>query len=95
MSKEIGGKKKIVSTAISIIYLMFDNKYRTYFEVFQINWNYNKPYNLYIDTFEIEGRSFPAGIVIKWSDIKMEREIGQGNFGKVYQGHVNMNEVQR
>jgi hypothetical protein len=49
----------------------------------------------YVDTFEIEGRSFPAGIVIKWSDIKMEREIGRGNFGKVYQGYVNMNQVQR
>ena len=44
---------------------------------------------------EIDGRLFPAGIVISWSDIKMEREIGQGNFGKVYQGYVNMNEVQR
>ena len=44
---------------------------------------------------EIEGRSFPAGIVIKWSDIKMGREIGQGNFGKVYQGYVNMHQVQR
>ena len=44
---------------------------------------------------EIDGRLFPAGIVINWSDIKMEREIGQGNFGKVYQGYVNMNEVQR
>ena len=44
---------------------------------------------------EIDGRLFPAGIVISWSDIKIEREIGQGNFGKVYQGYVNMNEVQR
>ena len=46
-------------------------------------------------SIEIDGRSFPPGIVISWSDIKMEREIGQGNFGKVYQGYVNMNEVQR
>ena len=50
---------------------------------------------IYIDTFDIKGRSFPAGIVIKWSDIKMGREIGQGNFGKVYQGYVNMHQVQR
>ena len=44
---------------------------------------------------EIDGRSFPAGIVISWSDIKIQREIGEGNFGKVYQGYLYMNEVQR
>ena len=44
---------------------------------------------------EIDGRSFPAGIVINWSDIKIRREIGEGNFGKVYQGYLQMNEVQR
>ena len=44
---------------------------------------------------EIDGRSFPAGIVISWSDIKIRREIGEGNFGKVYQGYIYMNEVQR
>ena len=43
----------------------------------------------------IEGRSFHAGIVIKWSDIKMEREIGEGNFGKVYRGYLHLNEIQR
>jgi hypothetical protein len=50
---------------------------------------------IYLDTFEIEGRSFPTGIVIKWSDIKMESIIGEGNFGKVYQGYLHLNEIQR
>ena len=50
---------------------------------------------IYLDTFEIEGRSFPADIIIKWSDLKMKREIGQGNFGKVYQGYVDISQVQR
>ena len=44
---------------------------------------------------EIDGKSFPAGIVISWSDIKIKKEIGEGNFGKVYQGYLHMNEVQR
>ena len=46
-------------------------------------------------SIEIYGRSFPSGIVINWSDIKIRREIGEGNFGKVYQGYLYMNEVQR
>ena len=46
-------------------------------------------------SIEIDGRSFPPGIVIDWSDIKIRREIGEGNFGKVYQGYLYMNEVQR
>ena len=50
---------------------------------------------IYLDTFEIEGRSFPTGIGIKWSDVKMESIIGEGNFGKVYQGYLHLNEVQR
>ena len=48
-----------------------------------------------IDTIEIEGRSFPAGIVIKWSELKMESVIGEGNFGKVHQGYLHLNEIQR
>ena len=44
---------------------------------------------------QIDGRSFPAGIVFNWSDIKITREIGEGNFGKVYQGYLYINEVQR
>ena len=47
------------------------------------------------NTVDIKGRSFPEGVVIKWSDISINKEIGEGNFGKVYQGYVNMNEVQR
>jgi hypothetical protein len=57
--------------------------------------NGNPPPLLQQSNIEIDGRLFPAGIVISWSDIKMEREIGQGNFGKVYQGYVDMHEVQR
>ena len=60
----------------------------------------NTPYNkdlftYYIDTFEIEGRSFPAGIVIKWSDIKIKSIIGEGNFGRIYQGDIHLNEIQK
>ena len=35
---------------------------------------------------EIEGRSFPSAIVIKWSDIKIKSVIGEGNFGRIYEG---------
>ena len=47
------------------------------------------------DCIQIDGRSFPVGVVIKYQDIKIQKEIGEGNFGKVYQGHLNLNEVQR
>ena len=64
-------------------------------EVLALAIHGNPPPLLQQSNIEIDGRLFPAGIVISWSDIKMEREIGQGNFGNVYQGYVNMNEVQR
>ena len=47
------------------------------------------------DWVEIDGRSFPAGVVIKYHDIKIQKEIGEGNFGKVFQGYLNLNEVTR
>ena len=43
----------------------------------------------------ISGRTFPAGLVIDYSNLVIRREIGEGNFGKVYQGYLQMNEVQR
>ena len=47
------------------------------------------------NTVDIKGRSFPEGVVIKWSDISINKEIGEGNFGKVYQGYLDMHEIQR
>ena len=47
------------------------------------------------DGVQIEGWSFPAGVVIKYQDIKIQKEIGEGNFGKVFQGYLNLNEVTR
>ena len=47
------------------------------------------------DFVQIDGRSFPAGVVIKYQDIKIQKEIGEGNFGTVYQGYLNLNEVTR
>ena len=44
---------------------------------------------------EIEGRSFPSPIVIKWSDIKIKSIIGEGNFGRIYQGDIHLNEIQK
>ena len=47
------------------------------------------------DWVQIDGRSFPAGVVINFQDIKAQKEIGEGNFGKVFQGYLNLNEVTR
>ena len=47
------------------------------------------------DWVQIDGRSFPSGVVIKIQDIKIQKEIGEGNFGKVFQGYLNLNEVTR
>ena len=44
---------------------------------------------------EIEGRAFPSAIVIKWSDIKIKSTIGEGNFGRTYQGDIHLNEIQK
>jgi hypothetical protein len=51
--------------------------------------------NISKDCIQIDGRSFPAGVVIKYQDIKIQKEIGEGNFGKVFQGYFNLNEVTR
>ena len=44
---------------------------------------------------EISGQSFPAGLDIDYANLFIKREIGEGNFGKVYQGYFQMNDVQR
>ena len=44
---------------------------------------------------DISGRSFPVGIVKNRSDVNIKKEIGEGNFGKVYQGFFHLNDVQR
>ena len=47
------------------------------------------------EDIEIIGQFFPAGLDIDYSNLFIRREIGEGNFGKVYQGYLQMNEVQR
>ena len=44
---------------------------------------------------DICGRKFPADAVKNWSDINIKKEIGKGDFGKVYQGYLHLNKVQR
>ena len=51
--------------------------------------------NVQKDWLQIDGRSLPAGVVIKYQDFTIKKEVGEGNFGKVYQGYLNLNEVQR
>ena len=48
-----------------------------------------------MENVRISGRTFPAGLDIDNSNIVIRREIGKGNFGKVYHGYLQMNEVQR
>ena len=47
------------------------------------------------ESIEISGRNFPAGLNIDYSNLVIRGEIGEGNFGKVYQGYLQMNDVQR
>ena len=47
------------------------------------------------ETIEISGQNFPAGLNIDYSNLVIRGEIGEGNFGKVYQGYLQMNDVQR
>ena len=48
-----------------------------------------------MENVRISGRTFPAGVDIDYSNVVFRREIGKGNFGKVYHGYLQMNEVQR
>ena len=47
------------------------------------------------DIIENIVRKFPTDIVFGWSDITINKEIGKGNFGKVYQGYLDLGKVQR
>ena len=42
-----------------------------------------------------ELKEFPEAVIKNWSDINIKKEIGEGNFGKVFKGYVHLNEVQR
>ena len=42
-----------------------------------------------------ELKTFCPGVIKDWSDIDIKKEIGEGNFGKVYKGYLHLNEVQR
>ena len=42
-----------------------------------------------------ELKEFSSGVIKEWSDINIKKEIGEGNFGKVYKGFLHLNEVQR
>ena len=48
-----------------------------------------------MENVRISGRTFPAGLDIDYSNVIIRREVGKGNFGKVYHGYLQMNEVQR
>ena len=47
------------------------------------------------ESIDICGRKFPVNVVKDWSDINILNEIGDGDFGKVYQGYLHLNKVQR
>ena len=49
------------------------------------------------ENIEIAGRKFPPEVVKEWSDIMIlrDKEIGKGNFGKVYQGFLHLDDVSR
>ena len=36
-------------------------------------------------------RKFPQSTIKAWKDITIERELGSGQFGKVYKGFLNSN----
>ena len=40
-------------------------------------------------------KEFPDAVIKDWSNINIKKEIGEGNFGKVFKGYVHLNEVQR
>ena len=40
-------------------------------------------------------KEFPDAVIKDWSHINIKKEIGEGNFGKVFKGYVHLNEIQR
>ena len=48
-----------------------------------------------VKTKGCELKTFCPGVIKDWSDIDIKKEIGEGNFGKVYKGYLHLNEVQR
>ena len=42
-----------------------------------------------------ELKEFCPSVIKDWSDIDIKKEIGEGNFGKVYKGYLHLNKVQR
>jgi hypothetical protein len=44
---------------------------------------------------ETELKEFSPGVIKDWSHIDIKKEIGEGNFGRVYKGYLHLNEVQR
>jgi hypothetical protein len=47
------------------------------------------------ENIEICGRVFPKSTVKDFSDISFRKEIGTGNFGKVFKGVLDLSEYQR
>ena len=43
----------------------------------------------------IHGRTFPRDFVKDSSDVKIVEEIGKGNFGRVFNGFLNLDSVAR
>ena len=43
----------------------------------------------------IDDRKFPQSVVKAWKDITIERELGVGQFGKVYKGFLHLGKYQR
>ena len=43
----------------------------------------------------IHKRTFPVEFVKDWADVEIAGQIGNGNFGKVYKGFLNLDIVAR
>ena len=85
----------IIIVIIVIIYFVKRNRISNDSN-YQVDNNANESVEvLSKENQNICGRKFPANIVKNWSDITIHKEVGKGNFGKVYQAYLHLNEVQR